>query len=537
METNICKIKFRRGQNEQRQAIIPEEGEPIFTTDTKRFAIGDGETKGGIVLTQTYITSSDIPSGVVAGDIIYKPDKDSNGVYIVDNDGKSNCIGGTQLLQTNMPISLNGNKITLSYDSNFTLTENNSALTFNVVQAKKTLDIPTINDNILECKTDINTLSNIRLDYSIAPLIRYSAIHNINGIEITPIPVDDLELVNNTIEDTSNVFNNRKYPYIKTWDTNTAGGSSLRYGISENLAYDTCFELITSDITVLTSVALTSTPISTLTTIEKVSTDVNGIEIKFNEETVLWSDSVSAFCGTGKITISALSLSKDAKNKLKLLEGNDGNISGGVIEDDSITENKLSEDVRDKLNKHPNIVNTTMLVDGCVTTDKIADEAVTESKLSSDLKDKLLPDNVDYVIEQNHDIQTIPAFKWNDNYTIKTDIAGFSFKIERWSRKWKSGLIENWGYRKFNRTEQIDDVPNDVYDSTGRGYLELLTPHTSINYNVQLCCEWNGSQYNSGYTTVWVDPNNKYEAGGNKHKGWFLTTHIASMLNYYTRGY
>ena len=261
------------------------------------------------------------------------------------------------------------------------------------------------------------------------------------------------------------------------------------------------------------------------------------IDATTNEKVTSWFDKVSAFYGTGEINISALSLSEDVKNKLKLLESENGGISGGVIEDGSITENKLSKDVRDKLNKHPNIVNTTMLVDGCVTTDKIADEAVTESKLSSDLKDKLLPDNVDYVIEQNHDIQTIPAFRWNDNYTIKTDIAGFSFKIERWSRKWKSGLIENWGYRKFNRTEQIDDVPNDVYDNTGRGYLELLTPYTSINYNVQLCCEWNGSQYNSGYTTVWVDPNNKYEAGGNKHKGWFLTTHIASMLNYYTRGY
>lgn len=373
METNICKIKFRRGQDKQRLAIIPEEGEPIFTTDTKRFAIGDGETKGGIPFTQTYITSGDIPSGVVAGDIIYKPDNDSNGVYIIDEKGNSNCIGGTQLLQTNMPISLSDNKITLSYDSNFTLTENNSALTFDVVQAKKTLDIPTINDNILECKTNINTLSNIRLDYSIAPLVRYSAIHNINGIEITPIPVDGLELVNNIIEDTSNDFNKSKYPYIKTWNTNTETGSSLRYGISENLAYDDCFELKTSNITVLTSIALTSTPISTSTTIEKVSTDINGNEVKFNEETVLWSDNVSAFCGVGEITVSALSL----KNG-------------------SITEDKLSNTVINKLNEHPSSVDTAMLVDGCVTIDKIANNSIDETKLSTDLQSKLGNIELDY---------------------------------------------------------------------------------------------------------------------------------------------
>ena len=115
--------------------------------------------------------------------------------------------------------------------------------------------------------------------------------------------------------------------------------------------------------------------------------------------------------------------------------------------------------------------------------------AVTENKLSEDLKDKLLSDTFDYVIEQKHDIQTItPAFTWNDNHTIKNNLNGFSFKIERWSRKWKSGLIENWGYKKYNRTDQIDSVPGDVHNF-GRGQIDLLEPHTSINYNIQLTCE------------------------------------------------
>jgi len=45
--TTITKILVRRGPEVDRENIIPTMGEPIFTTDTHRFYIGDGESSGG----------------------------------------------------------------------------------------------------------------------------------------------------------------------------------------------------------------------------------------------------------------------------------------------------------------------------------------------------------------------------------------------------------------------------------------------------------------------------------------------------------
>ena len=41
-------LKFRRGTDSGRSAITPAEGEPIYTTDTKKLYVGDGSTAGGI---------------------------------------------------------------------------------------------------------------------------------------------------------------------------------------------------------------------------------------------------------------------------------------------------------------------------------------------------------------------------------------------------------------------------------------------------------------------------------------------------------
>lgn len=44
------KIQFRRGVEAQRALITPDAGEPLFTTDTKQFFIGDGATPGGVLV-------------------------------------------------------------------------------------------------------------------------------------------------------------------------------------------------------------------------------------------------------------------------------------------------------------------------------------------------------------------------------------------------------------------------------------------------------------------------------------------------------
>lgn len=41
-------FQLRRGTDAERLTITPAEGEPIYTTDTKRFFIGDGVTVGGV---------------------------------------------------------------------------------------------------------------------------------------------------------------------------------------------------------------------------------------------------------------------------------------------------------------------------------------------------------------------------------------------------------------------------------------------------------------------------------------------------------
>ena len=40
-------LKLRRGTNADRSGITPAEGEPIYTTDTKKLYVGDGTTAGG----------------------------------------------------------------------------------------------------------------------------------------------------------------------------------------------------------------------------------------------------------------------------------------------------------------------------------------------------------------------------------------------------------------------------------------------------------------------------------------------------------
>ncbi len=44
------KIQIRRGVEAQRTLITPDVGEPLFTTDNKKFYIGDGTTAGGVLM-------------------------------------------------------------------------------------------------------------------------------------------------------------------------------------------------------------------------------------------------------------------------------------------------------------------------------------------------------------------------------------------------------------------------------------------------------------------------------------------------------
>jgi hypothetical protein len=47
MASNITKILFRRGTDDQRKLVTLNLGEPGITTDTNRLFVGDGTTAGG----------------------------------------------------------------------------------------------------------------------------------------------------------------------------------------------------------------------------------------------------------------------------------------------------------------------------------------------------------------------------------------------------------------------------------------------------------------------------------------------------------
>jgi hypothetical protein len=78
-------IKSRRGTEEQRIGTIFELGEIVYITDTKRLYIGDGNTYGGILVSnKNFITDSateEIPKQAVYGDIVYN--KTLEKTYIV----------------------------------------------------------------------------------------------------------------------------------------------------------------------------------------------------------------------------------------------------------------------------------------------------------------------------------------------------------------------------------------------------------------------------------------------------------------------
>lgn len=53
-------IRIRVGLNESRPSFVPDLGEPLFTTDDRRFWVGDGETPGGIPVSVSQWPINDI---------------------------------------------------------------------------------------------------------------------------------------------------------------------------------------------------------------------------------------------------------------------------------------------------------------------------------------------------------------------------------------------------------------------------------------------------------------------------------------------
>ena len=67
-------LRVRRGTNAERLTVTPQEGEPVYTTDTKKFFIGDGTTVGGIEVTD----EENLPA-LPSSEALYELNVDSSG--------------------------------------------------------------------------------------------------------------------------------------------------------------------------------------------------------------------------------------------------------------------------------------------------------------------------------------------------------------------------------------------------------------------------------------------------------------------------
>ncbi len=107
-ENTLLKLLVRRGMDVDRQNIVLSEGELGYTTDTKRLYVGDGQTKGGIVIGGNKFLGS-VPSVTTlflatSGDLAYSTS--TNKLYTYNGGDYSNIsnwseVGGTYTSQNN----------------------------------------------------------------------------------------------------------------------------------------------------------------------------------------------------------------------------------------------------------------------------------------------------------------------------------------------------------------------------------------------------------------------------------------------------
>lgn len=74
IDRRIVKFKLRRGTNDQRKLVVFEEGEMIYTTDTKRVYVGDGRLSGGNLVANNIQCLTGMPAAPATNDLVYRTD-------------------------------------------------------------------------------------------------------------------------------------------------------------------------------------------------------------------------------------------------------------------------------------------------------------------------------------------------------------------------------------------------------------------------------------------------------------------------------
>lgn len=183
METNICKIKLRRGTEEERvnEEFIPEQGEPIFTTDSHRFCIGDGVTPGGVVFPKTFIKTDDNifnDNYIKQGDLVYDP---LNGLHLFTTDTESVVIGGPDTYEFGNEFKLDGKKLSLKSGDGISITDNGISMSDDKLSAI---------DSIADIESEVNILSSNSFQNICAPLYKAPTLYaNLTSVNNTPVPI------------------------------------------------------------------------------------------------------------------------------------------------------------------------------------------------------------------------------------------------------------------------------------------------------------------------------------------------------------
>lgn len=81
IDRRIAKIKLRRGSEAERSLVTFDEGELVYTTDTKRVYIGDGNTVGGTSVSNKITIDNDFPATGRPTDIFFSTSQDKGYIY------------------------------------------------------------------------------------------------------------------------------------------------------------------------------------------------------------------------------------------------------------------------------------------------------------------------------------------------------------------------------------------------------------------------------------------------------------------------
>ena len=452
METNICKLKFRRGIEADRTTITPEEGEPIFTTDTHRFCIGDGETLGGITFPKVYVGDD---SNAVSGDLAYK---DEN-LWLYTSNTSSVAVGGTQSIKVGNGVEIDNNKLTVKPASGISVDA--SGVSVNVDYIKSSVGITEIDNRV-------NTLSANAVVSPLAPLYNTSTIYAYTANKVkVPLTINDTGLTPVTSVNGVDVymFASSAIDIAKNVPDVT------HVGINDGCVIN-CDNTIKFDYSPTTYIQGYSTSVDdeydiTTYTLSTVKVKVPVFSVAGTKPDI----------ADGSITEAKLS--QEVQNKLNAKPDiADGSITNGSItnvrlKDNTITGDKLADGIITTEKLANDSVTTEKIVAGSITSSELADKCVTADKLDDDISSKLTTGTVgfpDYANSTNVVIYegssyTVPYDGWiqfyihNDSYfrfrINGSEVAGSGVDPQSYIIPVKLGAVLSWS---GNATQHIFEV-------------------------------------------------------------------------------